>query len=178
MSKQTGSFLFIIVLAVVFAAAAYFIGKNQVATVPPADQNAPAPKTQTAVQPAPPDVEPLPTVDTGNWKTYTSISYPFTFKYPPTWKVTPHPNPKDFDTITAVAANDPSPINIYVSKTGYIGMEGLQTKPVTIGGQPGVSAQGLLQGVKYKNVYYTFDLGNSLKNQPEFQALINSATFK
>ncbi len=178
MSKQTRSFIFIIILGVAIALVAFVLNKRAMQEIAIMEQNTPLPQ-HLETKPEPP-AEPVsvPPADTTGWKTYTSRNYPFTFKYPSTWTAVPTPTSDEYDTITITpSGTGASPMHVYLSKTGYLGMDNLQSQPITVSGQAGINVQDLLVGVKYENVYYTFDIGSAINNQAEFNAIVQSVVY-
>ena len=182
MSKQTGSFIVLILLAATGGVAALKIHNDSLADVPAdtslqAQAVSPAPTPQPQPKPEISGETDEPPIDTSSWKTYTSRNYPFTFKYPSTWKASPTPTTDEFDLIKITTSNPATPIHIFLSKKGYIGLDNVKTEPTTVGGQSGLTVQQALYGVEYKGVFYTFDLANAVKDKAEFKALVQSVTF-
>jgi hypothetical protein len=118
-----------------------------------------------------------PSVDTTAWKTYSSESFGFSFKYKPDWKVLPAKEKNGYTIIEVDPGAKFYNIKIYISKDDYYVMGGLPYKNETIGGQPSMNVNDLLFGVKYNNTYYTFDIGLSTSLKPNFDALVRSVTF-
>ncbi len=181
MSKQTGSFVAILLIAAVGGAVALRLHNRTLADVSSEAQTIlPATHTPRAQAQPKPEVSgetDEPPVDTTGWKTYTSRNYAFEFKYPAAWKVTPTPTTEEFDLLTIIPGDKTTPIHIFLSKKGYIGLEDVKTEPIDVSGQTGVNVQQALVGVEYNKVFYTFDLGNAVKDKPQFKALVGSVVF-
>lgn len=117
-------------------------------------------------------------VNTSDWKTYTDSRYNFSFKYKPDWKVLPAINKGGFYVLQIDPGKKYYNIRIFVSPNQYLGIDGLQTQPETIGNQAGLNVKNLLYGAKSGGNYFTFDIGFSLSLQPEFMALVHSVQFQ
>ncbi len=123
-----------------------------------------------------PDLD-VPSVSTENWKSYSDLSYHFSFLYPPTWKVQKLIYKNGFYNISINTGVKLSTVNIYISNKSFFAVENLPYTIKTIGGMEAIDIQGILYGFNKNGIYYTFDLGNSTKLKPEFETLVRSVTF-
>jgi len=117
------------------------------------------------------------TVDTSTWKTYTDKTSKLNFKYPSTWKVLAPTTKNGYTVIQVDPGTKYYNIKIYVSSRDYYIMGGLPTKPVSIGSYQGIDVSDLLYGVVAHDLYYTFDIGQSLSLKDKFNALVRSVSF-
>ncbi len=116
-------------------------------------------------------------IDTSDWTTYNDDSYPISFSHPPTWKITTSETDSDFYNIALKVTESTEDINIYISKTGYLGIDGLNEKPYTVGSAQGTIVNGGLIGLKKGEYYYTFDASMNPKLENEFKALVKTVKF-
>ena len=118
----------------------------------------------------------LPTTD---WKVYKDKTYPISFSYPKNWTVQSGPAlEKGFYDIT-IKPNDKSPnFHISISKESYLGMDGLNLEPYTIGEIQGQSVNKDLVIIKTGEYYYTFDGSLNVKKLPEFTTLLSTVVFQ
>jgi hypothetical protein len=56
-------------------------------------------------------------------------------------------------------------------------MDGLPYNTETIGGEQAYDVVNSLFGIKFNNTYYTFDVGQSFKLLPQFDALVHTVNF-
>ena len=183
-SPQSTSFIILFAIAVIGTLCAQIISDRLNIWGPRLQQNA-IPNYQTVtydsetkVATQTPSEKPIPAVDTTKWKTYTDKTYPLSFKYPPTWRVTSKVSKTDGDYIVSI---DPGAkyynIQIYASKTGFFALDGLPKTAATVGGQTALNVENMLFAVEHNNIYYTFDEGLSMTIQPQFVAIVNSVLF-
>lgn len=115
-------------------------------------------------------------VSTDNWKVYSDSEVDLSFKYPSAWKVQTYYR-TDFNIIVLTPNQGKDKIRIYVSDDEYVGLDGLQTSPITVGGERGVNASDMVVGVKEGQNYFTFDAGQDQKLLPEFKGIIRTVAF-
>ncbi len=118
-----------------------------------------------------------PSVDTSKWITYTDKTYPISFNHPSSWSVITPKTDSDFYKLALNVTESAEDINIYISKTGYLGMDGLKEKPYALGSAQGSIVNGGLIGLKKGEYYYTFDASMNPKLENEFNALVRTVKF-
>ena len=132
--------------------------------------------TAQAQEPQLPTVSP---VDTSSWKTYTDQSYPLSFKYDPSWKVSVGKTTTDgFYQLQIDPGSKYYNMHVYISPSKYFALDSLPGVPATVSGLPALTSANILFGVKYQNNYYTFDCGLSTNLIDQFNALVQSAKFQ
>jgi hypothetical protein len=125
-------------------------------------------KSQTAAAPA---------VDTSGWKTYTDSTYHFSFKYQPDWKILAPQKKNGYIVLQVDPGAKYYNFNIYISPDSFYIMDGLPYNTETIGGEQAYDVVNSLFGIKFNNTYYTFDVGQSFKLLPQFDALVHTVNF-
>ncbi len=117
-------------------------------------------------------------VDTTDWLTYTDKTMPISFKYPKTWTVKTSTTAQKFYDIALTVPKEKTAIHFYVSKDGYLGLDGLKQTPYSLNGVKGVIVSDNLIGVKKGEYYYTFDGSLNLNQTAEFTGILNSIKFQ
>jgi hypothetical protein len=116
-------------------------------------------------------------LNTTDWKNYDDAAHSISFLYPKDWKIETETNIDDFYTIVITPAKSPTSIYIYVSKTGYLGLDGLNKKPYAIDSAKGIIINETLIGVQAGEYYYTFDGSFTPSMDNEFYTLIHTVKF-
>ena len=115
-----------------------------------------------------------PAIDTSGWMPYTDETYPITFSHPPDWKISASELDSDLYDIALAIPDSDQDIHIYVTRDGYVGMNGLNEKPYTVGTMQGSTVNGGLFGLKKGEYYYTFDASLHPQLEKEFTALVQT----
>jgi hypothetical protein len=121
-------------------------------------------------------IPPAKPVSTASWKQYNDSGHAVSFKYPENWQIQTYDR-TDFDIIVLTPDSGKDHIRIYVSDSEYVGIAGLQTTPITVGGQKGVNANNMVVGVKQGNNFFTFDAGQDQQLLPEFKGILDTVAF-
>jgi hypothetical protein len=119
-----------------------------------------------------------PSVDTSGWQTYTNKNYGFSFLYQPDWKVLSAKKQGDFVLIQIDPGKKYYNFKIYINTKEFYGLTSIPMQNSSVDGVQGITANGLLFGVKNGQYFYTFDIGSSTTLQPEFQAMVESVKFQ
>lgn len=176
-SRQTKSFISLIILAVLLSVGLLFLAKvrGEPRTVSQTNENKTAAlqtsiNTLAAANPALSDMK--------SWKKYSDSSSNLTFKYPSAWQIsTADTENPQYHVIILDPGQGQDHIRIYSNSKGYFASDGLAKKDVTVAGQKAWTVEDLLIGVKSNSEYFTFDLGSNLKLKPTFKALISTVAF-
>jgi hypothetical protein len=121
------------------------------------------------------------TVDTTAWSEFVDTNSGLRFKYPSGWVATL----EQFDqyeqiykiTLIPSEAKDYT-MDIYVSKTDYLGLSGFKPQTVKINNLSALTVDELVYALKNGELYYTFDPGDSMALHPEFKALVKTVSFR
>lgn len=182
-SKQTKSFLTLILIAFISVMTAYYLSgyasrkntdplyiEGSSGNYKPNHNN---PKNVTD------SLDDEKTIDTSTWKTFKDKRFDFTFKYPSDWniKTLKEDAPDGMYIIQLDTGKDLSAVRIYVSDKHFFAMDGLPTVKTTIAGQKALNVADMLIGIQKNSKYYTFDLGGNTKAQPEFKTLVSQVDF-
>lgn len=172
-TKPTFSFGVLLLIAIGLVGAVYYLnqqmGKNNMLQLPLAPQH----KSLATSKPLDKDRK----VSTEDWKEYTSDDLAVSFKYPEKWQVKTYAR-DDFDIIVLTPDQGKDNIRIYISGDEYVGLAGVKTTTIKVGGKTGVNADDMVVGVKEGANYFTFDAGQDQELLPEFQGLITTVAFK
>jgi len=177
-TKPTLSFGVLLLIALGLVGAVYYFSRqieNQnllLLPVVPEHKNLAKAPSNSAGQ----TIEPAEPVSTDNWEEYSDPAYAMSFKYPENWQIKIY-NKDDFDIIVLTPDQGQDKIRIYVSPSEYIGLVGLKTSSITVGGQTGVSANNMVVGVKRGRDFFTFDAGQDQKLLPEFNGILTTVAF-
>ena len=159
-TAPTISFLGLVALAAVLGAGAYFLSTEVDTPLAVLQNNTPQNKAPTG-----------PVL-----QQYTDDNHLISFLYPPGWDVKTY-NRDDYDVIVLASQDAGDHMRIYVSSSGYFGLGGLKTTPVTIGDVKGVTVNYTIFGVKNGANYYTFDPGTDQTIMPQFDTILTTIAF-
>ncbi len=116
--------------------------------------------------------KPIELLDTKDWAIYTDKTYPISFSYPKGWTVQSTPETKEgFYDITIKPADKTPNFHISISKSSFLGPDGLKQDPYKLGLVDGVSVNSNLIGLKKGEYYYTFDSSLNSEKIAEFTTL-------
>jgi uncharacterized membrane protein YeaQ/YmgE (transglycosylase-associated protein family) len=121
--------------------------------------------------------DPSQPVSTNEWPYFQDGDHDVSFKYPMGWQVKSYKR-TDFDIVVLTPDQGQDNIRIYVSPNEYVGMAGLQTSPIKVGGIAGISANNMVVGVKQGKYFFTFDAGDDQQLLPEFNGILTTVVFK
>lgn len=176
-TKPTFSFGILFLIALGLVGAVYYLNQelqNQMILLPVVPQHQKIAKTP--VKSPLKAVEPAKPLSTENWQIYTDQAHAVSFKYPENWQVKTYSR-TGYDIISIIPNQGLDNIRIYVSPTEYIGIAGLKTSTVTVGGVKGVSASDMVIGVKKGTNFFTFDAGQDQQLAPQFDGIIQTVAF-
>ncbi len=117
-------------------------------------------------------------IDTAMWETYEDPQLPLSFRLPEEWTVTTSNLENNFYDIALANPGQNGQIHIYVSKDGYLGLQGLNEKPFELAGAKGTKINDSLFGLKAGEYYFTFDGSMAPSIQEEYAALLTTLKFE
>ncbi len=119
-------------------------------------------------------------LDTTNWVQYQDLNYPLVFTYPPDWKIKTADNGSGFYDVKITPKDSKTSMDFYISKTSFLGFEGLNYKTANFGETP-VKMQVVndtLIGIKKGDYYYTFDGTMTPDFDNEFFTIMQTVKFE
>ena len=117
-------------------------------------------------------------VDTSDWKTFTDAKYNLSFKYQPDWKISAATKKNGYTIIQIDPGKKYYNFLLYISAADYYAMAGLPAVQENISGCQATNVFNTLYGIKFGNLYYTFDIGKSFNLLPQFNAWVHSVKFQ
>ena len=117
-------------------------------------------------------------MDTSDWSEYIDFTHPISFKHPSDWTVTPDPVNEGYYHLIVKIPDSNVGMDIYASTESYLGLDGLKSTPLKVGGGEGYLIKGGLAGIKAGEYYYTFDASLNSEIDEEFNTLLSTVNFK
>ncbi len=176
-SAQSTSFVILFSIAVIGTFFAYSLNRDNVQKKQsPIVESGPIGSELFEIQ-EPKYTDPIPTVDTSDWKTYKNEKYGLEFKYKPDWKVGTIKNKDGYYVIQIDPGVRYSNIQVYISENDFYALNGLPAQKTQIAGKEALNLDGMVLGIKDNANYFTFDLGVSLTLKPLFEAITSTIKF-
>lgn len=117
------------------------------------------------------------TTDTTNWPDYTDATSGLSFKYPSDWNIQTMESGLDKAIVLSAKKDTHIKISIYISKSGYLGFDGLPEVAATLNGLPATAVTSALLGLEKNGSYYTFDAGLTAASIQTFNTLLSTVHF-
>lgn len=114
-----------------------------------------------------------------DWEPYQDTEYPLSINIPQGWTITPNYQYKIDRHLELKMPNGRVVIRIFVSKTGYVDVDGLDGDiQITSTGDNVINYDGIIYATRVGNYYYTYDATGEPLAKDLLSEIVDKATYE